>query len=86
MGKRKNYYAYERSNDTQPFESKSKFDHDGKPIKVKSVDDLHDLAMDYLSCKREGTYYEAFEYTLKLIDILKRQSRTIEEIHKNYTI
>lgn len=86
MTKRKNYYEHVKSCDSTPFESPDKYDHDGKPIKINSVDELHSLAMDYLSRKREGAYYEAFEYTLKLIDVLKKQSRTIEEIHKNYTI
>ena len=83
---RRDYYKHYQEYESKPFESKSKFDHDGKPIPINSVDSLHELAMDYLSVKRGGAYYEAFEYTLKMIDVLKRQSRAIEEVHKNFTV
>lgn len=86
MTSRKDYYNYEKSYETKPFESKSEYDHDGKTIPVNSVQDLEKLATDYLCVKRSCTYYEAFEYTLKLIEVLKKQSRAIEEIQENFTI
>lgn len=86
MSKRKNYYEYERGADFTAFESPSKFDHDGSTIKVNSVEQLEQLAMDYLSVKRGGTYYSSFEFTLKLIRALKEQSRIIQELHKNTII
>ena len=86
MKKRTDYYNYQKSCDTKPFESKSKYDHDGKTISVKCVQDLENVATDYLCVKRAGTYYDAFEYTLKLIEVLKKQSRAIEEMQKNFTI
>lgn len=86
MKKRADYYNYQKSYDTKPFESKSKYDHDGKTISVQNVQQLEQLAMDYLSVKRGGTYYEAFERTLELIDMLRNQSRAINEMQKNYTI
>lgn len=86
MKKRTDYYNYQKSYDSKPFESKSEYDHDGKTIPVNNVQDLEKLATDYLCNKRAGTYYAAFEYTLKLIEVLKKQSRAIQEIHKNFTI
>lgn len=86
MKKRTDYYNYQKSNDTKPFESKSEYDHTGKTIPVNDVHELEKLAIDYLSTKRAGTYYQAFEYTLKIVDVLKKQSRAIEDMQKNYTI
>ena len=86
MSKRTDYYHYQKSYDTKPFESKSEYDHDGKTIPVNNIQDLEKLATDYLCMKRSCTYYEAFEYTLKLIVILKKQSRAIEEMQENFTI
>ena len=86
MSKRIDYYNYQKTHDTKPFESKSEYDHDGKTISIKNVHDLEKLATDYLCNKRAGTYYAAFEYTLKLIDVLRKQSRAIEKLQKNFTI
>jgi hypothetical protein len=86
MSKRKNYYEYERSSDFTAFDSPSKYDHEGSTIKINSVDALESLAMDYLSTKRGGTYYDSFEYTLKLISVMKQQARVIEELHNNTII
>jgi hypothetical protein len=86
MSKRTNYYNFQKSCETKPFESKSEYNHDGKTIPVNNVHDLEKLATDYLCVKRVGTYYDAFEYTIKLIDILKKQTRAIEEMQKNFTV
>lgn len=86
MSKRTDYYNYQKTDAIKPFESKSQYDHDGKTISIKNVHDLEKLATDYLCNKRAGTYFEAFEHTIKLIDILKKQSRAIEELQKNFTI
>jgi len=85
MTKRKNYYEHVKHDDSEPFESESKYDHDGSTIPVKNVEQLEQLAMDYLSMKRSGTYYEAFEYMLKMIDNYRSQTRAIQELHNNYT-
>lgn len=83
---RKNYYEYERTDKPTPYEPEKKYDHDGKTITVKSVDELQKLALDYVSTKRGGTYYEAFDVVLQLIGVLEKQSRAIENIQRNYTI
>lgn len=83
MSKRKNYYEHVNHCDFKAFESKSDFDHDGPTININSVSQLEKLAMDYLSMKRGGVYYQAFEYTLKLIATLRTQSHAIAEIHRN---
>lgn len=85
MTKRKDYYNHVKHSDIKPFESVSKFDHDGATISVKNVEQLEQLAMDYLSMKRGGTYYEAFEYTLKMISSFRAQTLAIKELHNNYT-
>lgn len=83
---RKDYYNYEKSTDTQPFESKSKFNHDGEVIHVDNMDSLEELAKDYICTKRAGTYFEAFEMVLKVVDVLRKQSRALDELNSNYTI
>jgi len=85
MTKRKSYYEYGKDSNTKPFESESKFNHDDGVIPINNAEELEKLAMDYLSVKRNCAYYEAFEYTLKLIDMLRDQTRAINELHKNYT-
>ena len=83
---RKNYYEYQRTDKPTPYEPRKKYDHDGKTIPVKSVDDLQKLALDYVSTKRGGTYFEAFDMVLQLTRVLEKQSRAIEDIQRNYTI
>ena len=65
---------------------KSKFDHSGGPIKVNNIEQLEEVALDYLSMKRGGTYYDAFQFTMKMIDVLKQQDRMINELKRNYTV
>lgn len=84
--KRKNYYEYDKGAVDQPFESKSRFDHDGDTIKISDVMDLELLAHDYVCMKRAGTYFEAFDMVLKMIAVMRKQSRAIDKIQKNYTI
>jgi hypothetical protein len=84
--KRKNYYEYEKSSVENPVVSKSKFDHSGETIKVNNIEQLEAVALDYLSMKRGGTYYETFEFTMKMIDVLKQQDRMINELKKNFTV
>lgn len=86
MSKRNNYYKHQKANDTEPFEAKSKYNHDGRTIPVTTTQELEALAMDYLSVRRAGTYYEAFECVLKVIAVMKIQARTIEEYEKNFTV
>lgn len=86
MSKRKNYYEYERGADFKAFESPSSYDHDGPTIKINSVEQLEHLAIDYLSVKRGCTYYDSFEFTLKLISALKEQARVIQQLHDNTII
>jgi len=85
MTERKNYYEHVKHTDGKPFVSESKYDHDGATISVKNIEQLEQLAMDYLSMKRSGTYYEAFEYMLKMINSYRSQTRAIQELHNNYT-
>mgnify|MGYP003116893171 FL=1 len=85
MTERKNYYEHVKHTDDKPFVSESKYDHDGSTIPVNNIEQLERLAMDYLSMKRDGTYYEAFEYMLKTIDSFRSQTRAIQELHNNYT-
>lgn len=84
--KRKNYYEYEKRSFDKPVMTESKFDHTGETIKVTNIKQMEELALDYLSVKRGGTYYDAFEFTMRLIDVVKQQSRMIEELNKNYII
>lgn len=84
--KRKNYYEYEKSSVENPVISESKFDHDGGSIKVNNIEQLEAVALDYLSMKRGGTYYDTFEFAMKMIDVLKQQDRMISELKKNYTV
>jgi len=86
MSKRNNYYKYQNSDDVKPFDAKSKYDHNGRTIPITTPQELEELAMDYLSVKRAGTYYEAFEFTLKIMAVMKIQARTIEEYEKNFTV
>jgi len=83
---RKNYYEHQRTDKPTPYEPKKKYNHDGKTITVKSINDLQELALDYVSTKRGGTYFEAFDMVRQLIGILEKQSRAIEDIQRNYTI
>lgn len=81
--KRKNYYEYENRSTDKPVITESKFDHTGDTIKVNNIDQMEELALDYLSVKRGGTYYDAFEFSMRLIDVIKRQERVIQELNKN---
>lgn len=85
MTKRKDYYNYVKHTNDKPFVSEAKYNHDGATIPVKDIEQLEQLAMDYLSMKRGGTYYEAFEYMLKTIDSFRSQTRAIQELHNHYT-
>lgn len=84
--KRRNYYEYQKHDTGKPHESKSRYDHDGDTIKVTNIMELEALAHDYVCMKRAGTYFEAFEMVLKMIDVMRKQSRAIDKIQKNYTI
>lgn len=86
MNKRKDYYSYQREHKDTPFESDKKYDHDGATIKVKDLEQLESLAMDYICTKRAGTYFEAFEYILKVIDVVKKQQQALDQVTKNYTV
>lgn len=81
--KRRNYYEYEKSSIDKPVETKSKFDHSGDTISITNINQMEELALDYLSVKRGGTYYDAFEFSMRLIEVVKRQERMIQELNKN---
>lgn len=84
--KRKNYYEYSKDVPDKPVISKCKFDHEGDTIKINNIKQMEDLAMDYISMKRGGVYFEAFEFSMKLIDSVKKQEQMVNELNKNYTV
>ena len=83
---RQNYYQYQKQHKDKPHESKSRYDHEGDTIKISTIMELEALAHDYVCMKRSCTYFEAFDMVLKMIDVMRKQSRAIDKIQKNYTI
>ena len=77
---RKDYYSYDQSDTHKPFESHSRFDHQGGTININTLDDLKDLTTDYVCYKKSCTYYQAFEMVDRLIDTVESKQRAIDQM------